>query len=497
MTLRCLFVDFNSYFASVEQYDEPRLRDRPLAVVPVMAATTCCIAASYEAKAFGVKTGTPVWQALKLCPNIMIVEARPARYIELHHQLIAAIEECIPIHGKPLSIDEAACQLIGRERQRENAEAIAQKIRQTLIDRGFSPAIRCSIGIAPNRFLAKTASDMRKPDGLTVIEQADLPGALHGLELRDLCGVGPSMEIRLRAAGIQSVVALCSAPRQHMRAIWGGIEGERFWAQLRGIDLPPRDSSQPARSVGHSHVLGPHLRNPSGMRSVLFKLLAKAAMRMRREQQSARGLAIRIRFVGQEERFSRDLDFAPIDDTSILLRLLGDALEPLLQPPGNNRWNVKRNPPLSVAVTLLDLQHHTCGTSSLFEDRTRAHALTNVLDAINQRYGNNRVYFGSMQNALTQQAAPMRIPFGHIPDEAIEADIDASARPMDPDANELWLQRLRQFNVLAQGAHRDSQAGPVSTIVHGAKNKLQFTLTAPLDAALMAKPLIQTKTPAL
>lgn len=305
MTLRCLFVDFNSYFASVEQYDEPRLRDRPVGVVPVMAATTCCIAASYEAKAFGVTTGTPVWQALELCPDIMLVEARPARYIELHHQLIAAIEDCIPMHGKPLSIDEVACQLIGRERQREHAGAIAQKIKQTLIDRGFSPAIRCSIGIAPNRFLAKTASDMRKPDGLTVIEQTDLPEALHGLELRDLCGVGPAIELRLRAAGIQTMAALCNAPRPRLRAIWGGIEGERFWAQLRGIELPPRNSAKPANSVGHSHVLDPQLRTSAGMRSVLCKLLAKAAMRMRREQQLARGLAIRIRFVGQEERFSR------------------------------------------------------------------------------------------------------------------------------------------------------------------------------------------------
>lgn len=468
MTLRCLFVDFNSYFASVEQYDEPRLRDRPIAVVPVMAATTCCIAASYEAKAFGVKTGTPVWQALELCPDIMIVEARPARYIELHHQLIAAIEDCIPIHGKPLSIDEAACQLIGRERQREHAEAIAQKIRQTLIDRGFSPAIRCSIGIAPNRFLAKTASDMRKPDGLTVIEQADLPDALHGLDLRDLCGVGPSMEIRLRAAGIHSVAALCSAPRQHLRAIWGGIEGERFWGQLRGIDLPPRDSGKAASSVGHSHVLGPPLRTPEGMRSVLFKLLAKAAMRMRREQQSARGLAIRIRFVGQEERFCRDLDFAPLDDTPGLLHLLGNALEPLLRPGGKRPWNAGRHPPLSVAVTLLGLQTSADDTSSLFEDRTRANALTNVLDAINQRYGNNRVYFGSMQDALAQQAAPMRIPFSHIPDRAAEADIDASRIPADANCNELWLQRLRQFHVLAQDAHRGARGKPVVAPKSGA-----------------------------
>jgi len=91
VTLYCLFVDFNSYFASLEQYEEPRLRDRPIGVVPVMAATTCCIAASSEAKAFGVKTGTAVWEAYERCPGIMFVEGRPARYVELHHSLMEAI----------------------------------------------------------------------------------------------------------------------------------------------------------------------------------------------------------------------------------------------------------------------------------------------------------------------------------------------------------------------------------------------------------------------
>ncbi|HEV2608362.1 MAG TPA: hypothetical protein VGT79_10320 [Xanthomonadaceae bacterium] len=158
MTLRCLFVDFDSCFASVEQYDDPRLRGRPVGVVPVVADSTCCLAASYEAKAVGVKTGTGVREAREKCPEIRLVLARPARYIELHHLLMRAIEDCIP-HAKPLSVDEVPCYLIGRERKSENAEAIARSINQRLVDLGFSPAINCSIGIAPNRFLAKTASD--------------------------------------------------------------------------------------------------------------------------------------------------------------------------------------------------------------------------------------------------------------------------------------------------------------------------------------------------
>lgn len=451
MTLRCLFVDFNSYFASVEQFDRPELRGRPVGVVPVMAASTCCIAASREAKLLGVKTGTPVHEALRLCPKITIVQARPARYVELHHRLIAAIEDCIPIDGKPLSIDEVACRLIGRERQRDQAVAIAHRIKRSLVERGLAP-IRCSIGIAPNTFLAKTASDLEKIDGLTVIELSDLPDALHGLQLQDLCGIGPSMLQRLLDAGIGTVAQLTAAPREHLRAIWGGIEGERFWAQLRGIEPPSRQRKTVA-SVGHSHVLDPQMRSAQGMRSVLFKLLAKAAMRLRVEQCQARGMSLHIRFVGKDQRFSRDLSFAPLDDTPTLLQLMAEAIEPLMQAADSGRWRVARHPPLSVAVSLIDLQPSASNTASLFPERRRNQALTAVLDQVNQRYGNNRLYFGTMQHALEQGAAPMRIPFQHIPDQASEADVGGPEQA-DPSMDELWLQRERQFKAIAENAHR-------------------------------------------
>lgn len=457
MTLRCLFVDFNSYFASVEQYDEPRLRNRPVGVVPVMAPTTCCIAASYEAKAHGVKTGTAVWEALERCPDIMLVEARPARYVELHHELMAAIGDCIP-HGKAESIDEVPCWLLGRERQRDNAEAIARKIKQTLIDREYSPAIRCSIGIAPNKFLAKTASDMQKPDGLTVLEQSDLPHALHGLELRDFCGIGPSMEHRLRAAGIHTAQQLCAAPREYLRAAWGSIEGERYWLQLRGFDVPERATKR--GSIGHSHVLGPELRNYDGARAVLFKLLAKAAMRLRYEKFLAGGLSIRVRFVGLEARFERDLAFAPIDDTPTLLRLLGERLAILERAMQQGRWHAKRNPPLSVAVTLGNLEPVGSVTAELMEERHRAKTMSSVLDRINQRYGNNTMYFGAMQEAVMQDAAPMRIPFSKIPETGLEEDVVTRKHGRERQqevTGELWLQRERQFKVLAEASHREAK----------------------------------------
>ena len=453
MTLRCLFVDFDSFFASVEQHDATHLRGRPVAVIPVASTTTCCIAASKEAKRdYGIKTGTGVAEALERCPDIALQIARPARYLKVHKQFLDTIQTCIP-HGTPASVDEVPCWLLGRERRRDNAEDIARNIKRALRER-FSEALTCSIGIAPNKFLAKTASDMNKPDGLTVIEEADLPHALHALELRDLCGIGPSMEARLHRADIETVEELCASSRDRLRRAWGSIEGERFWLQLRGFDLPARETQR--GSIGHSHVLGPELRSFEGARSVLCKLLAKAAMRLRHEQFLAGGMAIRIRFVGMDARFEQDLRFAPIDDTPALLRMLGDKLERMGRAIAAGRWDPKRNPPLSVAVTLVGLSPRVAVCGELMAERRRAHAISALLDRVNEKFGQSALHTGSMKHAVKFDAAPMRIPFGSLPNVDIEEETRLHGIDQAPtDAADLLQVRMNQFKVLAEKTHRE------------------------------------------
>ena len=126
MSLRALFLDFNSYFASVEQQAQPRLRNRPVAVVPAIVDTTCCIAASYEARKFGVKTGTKVWEAKRLCPHIHLVESRPEMYARYHHQLLQVVDSCIPIR-EVKSVDELVCDLKGSQCSREKSIELAHK----------------------------------------------------------------------------------------------------------------------------------------------------------------------------------------------------------------------------------------------------------------------------------------------------------------------------------------------------------------------------------
>ena len=405
MTLRVLYVDFNSYFASVEQQENPRLRGKPVAVVPVMAETTCCIAASYEAKRFGIKTGTPVWEARKKCPGIVFIHGQHELYVDYHHRLIAAVDACAPV-AKVHSIDEMAVELPTRWRSVEAARKVAGQIKQSIRER-VGEFVKCSIGIGPNTFLAKTASDMQKPDGLTVIEMKDLPQALYRLELRDLCGIGPNMERRLREAGIGTVETLCAASKPELRKAWGSIGGEILHAQLRGeeVHLQHREHV----TLGHSHVLPPRLRNSEDARAVAHRMLQKAAMRLRKNHLAAGGLRLSIRQTGRG-RWSRDAHFNLTQDTDSLTQVLNILWD---QYPSTSS-------PVAVGVTLTQLTEEIAVTASLFSDSAKNSLppITKTVDWLNKRYGKTALYFGGAQGATGE--APMRIAFNRIPDVEVE-----------------------------------------------------------------------------
>lgn len=404
--LRSLYVDFNSYFASAEQQAEPTLRGKAVCVAPVVAETTCCIAASYEAKAFGVRTGTPIHEARKLCKGIHVVQARPALYVEYHHKLVAAVESCTHVEAV-YSIDEMHCELTGSQRVRTNAEALAHKIKRTIYDT-VGTELRCSIGIAPNLFLAKTASNIRKPDGLTVIELNDLPDCLYPLTLRDINGVGRQMEKRLNQAGIHNLRDLWAADKPRLARAWGSIEGERMHAKLRGewrLSTP-----SPRASIGHSHVLAPEMRNDHAAHSVLHKLLQKTAVRLRGHGLLAGAMQVKVKYL----RYPSWHEKISFDHTSDTLTLT-DVLDLLWQ-----KKPAARDDPLAVGVTLTRLVEAAYHTPSLFDTGIARSKLNATIDKLNTRFGKNAVYFGAAHDAL--QSAPMRIAFSHIPDLDTESD---------------------------------------------------------------------------
>ncbi|MGH8127557.1 MAG: DNA polymerase Y family protein [Gammaproteobacteria bacterium] len=399
--LNCLFIDFDAYFASVEQELRPELRGRPVGVVPVMADTTCCIAASYEAKRLGVTTGTGVGEAKKRCPGIALVEARHELYVQYHHRLRAAVESRIPVDAVA-SIDELACTLTGSWREPERARAVALEVQAAVAEIGEH--IGCSIGIAPNRFLAKMASKMDKPRGLRILDDADIPQALYDLELGDLTGIGRRMRVRLQAAGINTVEQLYAAPRRELAQIWGGIGGERMYGELRGKEYALH--SGPRASIGHSHVLAPELRTPPAALAVLHRLLQKSAWRLRSLGYAAGSVRLSLRYL-DGEHWSQAERFAPSADTGVLEHVMGTLWE---------RRPAHSAPVLGVGVSLSRLSEWAQG--SLFEEGGKRSRLNQTVDSVNDRFGAQAVYFGGAHSAL--DAAPMRIAFTHIPDPKLE-----------------------------------------------------------------------------
>ncbi len=200
--LNWLYFDLNSYFATIEQQVNHSLRGKPIAVVPLLSDSTCAIAASYEAKLKGIKTGTKIYEAKKLCPELICVPVRHKLYVEYHTRIFAEVNKLLYI-DYICSIDEGAGRLTGKYQQEEEAIRLAQVIKLA-IKQNVGDYITCSIGIAPSKYLAKIAAEMKKPDGLSIIKPEDIPTKLFGLSLRDIPGIGHS---RILAPEIRKVNA--------------------------------------------------------------------------------------------------------------------------------------------------------------------------------------------------------------------------------------------------------------------------------------------------
>ena len=395
-----LFLDLNAFFASCEQQETPALRGKPIIVVQTPAETAVAIAASYVAKAFGIKTGTLVREARRLCPEVIPVQANHRLYSEYHERILKAVDTCLPIE-KVMSIDEMACRLMGTERQVPVARELALKVKRALREQ-VGECLTCSIGLAPNVFLGKVGSDLQKPDGLVVITHENLPEVLLGLELQEVYGIGERMEQRLRRAGISTVAELWQASPFQLRRVWGGINGLLFHQMLHGVDIQP-PSSRFASSMGHKHVLEPQLRTRDGAANFARHLLTKAAERLRRGDYYCPRLGLHLSWVGDLGGWWDEMSFNETRDTGFLLACL-DQLWP----------RVPSYKPLSVGVVLLDLVPASAHQPDLFDEANkRRQKLSPMIDRINDRYGRCAIGFGLLPpdvRAFKGHAAFHRVP---------------------------------------------------------------------------------------
>jgi DNA polymerase-4 len=377
--LGVLFLDINSYFATVEQQEQPELRGKPIIVSPVDTDSTCAIAASYEAKKFGIKTGTNVGEARRMCPGLIVVPARPTLYVHYHERIIEAAESVLPVE-KVSSIDEMHFKLIGKEREPEEARRIALKMKETLRSKA-GEMISCSVGIAPNAFLAKLGTDMQKPDGLVILEAKDLPGKLLHLKLTDFCGINRKMAARLNGAGIFSIEQMYSCSAQDLRRAFGSIVGERWWYLMRGYDLAQDENER--RSLSHSNVLAPSLRTDQGCREMLLRLIQKASARLRANGLWAAGMGISVK--GFEKSWKAHVRISPSQDTVTF----NDEFLRIWQ----GRDFVK---PRTVGVVFYDLAVSEQVTPSLFDTAAIRADLNRAVDRVNQKFGKNSIYLAGM-----------------------------------------------------------------------------------------------------
>ncbi len=402
-TVKYLLLDLNSFFASCEQQDRPEWRGKPLAVVPMITDNTSVLASSVEAKKFGIKTGTSVGDAKKLCPKIILVKADHRRYTKYHHQIVKAVEEICPVE-KVLSIDEMVCELIGRETVEEEALRIAKKIKEH-IKMTVGENLTSSIGLGPNILISKIASDMMKPDGLVSITQEKILETLGQLPIEVISGIGANMKKYLNTRGYYKFHQLYELPSPQMKSLWCGLVGLRMSQEINGFDVGRPETK--SKSLSHQHVLPPNLRNSDGAYEILIKLLSKAASRLRKSEQKCKHLGIYIKEMSGV-RHEESISFQETNDSFFLIEQLKKKYTKL-----------KIVKPIKVAVYLSDFTVGNEVQLSLFAD-PKSQKLGFVMDLVNDRYGANTLVSAGFLE--TRSEAKAKIAFHHIPKEDDEFD---------------------------------------------------------------------------
>lgn len=383
-----LYLDFDGFFASVEQQLNPFLRDRPVGVIPSEATKrTCIIACSKEAKAMGLGNVMKVEEAKAVCPDLILVQQKPDMYRRAHGALLAEIETVIPIDAVK-SIDELSCRL--DTGQRGDPETLAAMLKGTIAE-NVGPFITCSIGFAANRHLAKIACKMDKPNGVTIWRPDAMPEPLFQVPLDDIPGVGSRMRNRLLLADISTTEGLYRTQPKQLRKLWRNVTGERLWYALHGYDVQAPQSKR--GMFGHGRVLPPQYRTLAKAREMCRMLLIKAARRLRRHGYYCRGLW--LWFAIKDSHWSARTTLPAVHDDQAVLSAL-TALWERAECDLSSNVTVYR-----VGVTLVDL----CPASErqldwLLDDdseRQRWECICAAIDKLNDRYGRTIISVGHWQ----------------------------------------------------------------------------------------------------
>jgi len=377
-----MHLDMNAFFASVEQACNPNLRGAPIAVVG-SAKRTVVTTASYEARRHGVKTGMNRYEAKRACPSLIFVVGDNRKYIDTSLRVLEVLKDYSPAI-EVYSIDEAFADLTGSfsllGSPEEISRSIKERIRATL-------GLTCSIGIAPNKLLAKLASDMKKPDGLVVIRDEDVEGVLRDLPVGELWGIGPRLTSHLALLGVKTCGELAAFPASVLRERFG-IIGERLKLMGRGIDdspVVPAGEEEEAKSVGHSTTLPKDVSGREEIRRHLLRLSEMVGSRARAHRLKGRKVTLTIRYP-DFYTFTRQRSMSyPANDTKAIFNSALSILE------GIRLRSAVRLLGVSISELTKDLRQ-----MELFDGERRREELLDAVDSINGRFGESTLTWATL-----------------------------------------------------------------------------------------------------
>lgn len=286
-----IHADMDAFFASVEIREQPELRDLPVVVAGRPEQRGVVAAASYAARRYGIRSAMPTATALKRCPELIILPGRMALYSEVSAQIHAIFSRYTPLI-EPLSLDEAFLDVSASESLFGSAEHIGRRIKQEILD---ELGLVVSVGVAPNKFLAKIASDLEKPDGFVVLDATDVQDFLDPLPVSRLWGVGKVTEQQLHAINIHTVAELRKTSEEKLTQRFGQL-GEHLWQLAHGRDNRRVTAEREAKSLSHETTFAQDISEPDILRAVLLNLTEQVAWRLRRQQLRGRSVQLKLRF---------------------------------------------------------------------------------------------------------------------------------------------------------------------------------------------------------
>ncbi len=379
-----LHIDMNAFFASVEQRANPALRGKPMAVIGSKHRGVI-LSPSYEARAFGVKTGMTYGEATQACPHIMLVPADSAKYSHACEGLLTIWKDFSPL-VEVFSIDEAFLDVTGCDALFGDPVRIALQIKERVWNEA---RLTCSIGIGPNKLLAKLGSDMQKPDGLVLITPEDVADVLENLPVKELCGIGPHMRLALAAMGIRTCGELGRAPLRQLTARFG-IVGERLRDMGLGIDddpviSPELQSKEESKSMGHSMTLDEDCSDISMIERHMLQLSEKVGRRLRRGCYRGSTVSLTLRYA----------DFHTFSKQKRLHHTINHGLDIYAAAAALLREIRIEQAIRLVGVSVSGLDRYAVQVP-LFEEERRRTFLAETMDEINDQHGDFTVTWGTL-----------------------------------------------------------------------------------------------------